>query len=499
MSKDGVQEEPFSSDEEFDDHQDDSDSSIDVDAKLAEDDVFDIEFLKCYSALKKKDERIYNKDVRFFSGPDSSDSEGGSDKDEENAGRLLAKPPAPKMTLLDHQLGLAEEELEEAELLAESKTDLKKLVSKSFYEAELDEIKQKIKNVDDLVDSESDDDFLIVKSSREPGPSKSEPRKIISKLLNELEGNEDEDINHLRQMWSNPDQLSEEDKFLRDYILNKRYVPSSADDDEGSHTGFFSKNLENLSDAESDTEKGSRTKKQKVDHHSEEQDFDKIARIPRNSTRTIRDLVEKRERRDKRLKRLEKAKRTKSKINDADCEDIIGDLPTKFHYRETEPNDFGLSAEELLMATDEELERWVKLKDTIAYRSKEEELSQKRKFEERRHDIELKRKIFKSIYGDGPEQQDGIESKQAKSRKRNSKKSVVDKGPAVISETQLGAAIGLQPSTPKTAEPIKSANHKRKRHKRGLNHKKFAKTGVAPDRLLSYGLSKTKLKKSKLL
>lgn len=493
--------EEFSSDAEFDD-EGETDSSSDIDSKLEEDDVFDVEFFKCYSALKKKDSKIYDENVKFFTERDEgSDSDvdkkpdGGDTEPRSLLGLNSKKSNAPKMTLLDHQLALADGDIEEPELSRTAKIDLTEPVSKSFYDKELEEIKKSIEKVSENVDSESDDDLLIVKSKDGDQPVKSKSKKAISSILDKLEGVEDEDITHLKQVWSDPDNLTKEERFLRDYILNKRYLPnndddSENDDDEG---GFFSKNLEGLPDNEVEAGPSKKSDRQVPAHHSDEKEFDKLVRIPRNSTKTIRDMVEKREKQEKRQKKLEKEKKKKKSLKDADCEDIVGDLPTRFHYRETEPNDYGLSAEELLMATDEELDQWINIKEAIAYKSREEELAEKKRFEHKRNDIELKKKIFKSIYGDKSEPNEAPESpnKSKKKRKRNSESSNVDTTEQV---EEVSESVGGE-------EEVQESNRKKKKKmkRRGLNHKKFAKTGVAPDRLLAYGLSKTKLKKSKLL
>lgn len=494
MSKDDIIEDSFSSDEDFDDD-DESESSTDVDAKLAEDDVFDVEFLKCYSALKKKDHKIYDPNVRFFTEKDSEqEDEGqGQPSDRETAKKSMV----PKMTLLDLQLNSSRDGDEE-HAIANTKIDLNQQVSKSYYEKELEEIKKSIEKVSEEVDSQSDDDLLVVKGS--DGEFAGKKRGKINSILDKIENEDDEDIQHLKQVWTNPGNLSEEDKYLRDYILNKRYLGNTAngnEDDAGD--GFFSKNLEAMSDADSGDDDKHETKSASAAHRSEEKDFDKIVRIPRNSTKTIRDLVEKQEKKERRMKKLEKEKKRKKSLKDADCEDIIGDLPTKFHYRETEPNDYGLTAEELLMATDEELDQWISLHECVAYRTDEQERALKQKFEAKRYDMDLKRKIFKSIYGDQDCEQEPKEPSKSKKRRTRKRKRNTD------SESSLPDA-GDEKDGGKTVEKLKKSQEglsnnqlKKKKRRRGLNHKKFAAVGVAPDRLLAYGLSKTKLKKSKIM
>ncbi|XP_055623960.1 protein KRI1 homolog [Toxorhynchites rutilus septentrionalis] len=100
-----------------------------------------------------------------------------------------------------------------------------------------------------------------------------------------------------------------------------------------------------------------------------------------------------------------------------DYEDIIGDMPCRFRYTETVPNDFGLSIEEILSANTRELNRWASVKKTVQIRPKYVELGEIESYKRKAHNETLKRKILPSLFirqedSDEDEDEDIKEQKQ---------------------------------------------------------------------------------------
>ncbi|KAG6450982.1 hypothetical protein O3G_MSEX006857 [Manduca sexta] len=120
-----------------------------------------------------------------------------------------------------------------------------------------------------------------------------------------------------------------------------------------------------------------------------------------------------------------------------DCEDVIGDLPTRFKYREVVPNDFGLSVEEILLADDKELTQWVPLKKIVKYRPANVEKSEINTYASKAADVSLKRKVLPSLFKDLPEDPDIVvpveEATKKKKKKKKSKQK--DKATTETSET----------------------------------------------------------------
>ncbi|KAH8406326.1 hypothetical protein KR215_011422 [Drosophila sulfurigaster] len=92
-----------------------------------------------------------------------------------------------------------------------------------------------------------------------------------------------------------------------------------------------------------------------------------------------------------------------------DYEDIVGDQPCRFKYVETTPNDFGLTIEEILLAKNKELNQWASLKKAVQNRPDYVEKKEQRLYKMKAKNEDLKRKIFKSLYGDGSDDEEKTE------------------------------------------------------------------------------------------
>nr|XP_039260442.1 protein KRI1 homolog [Styela clava] len=91
-----------------------------------------------------------------------------------------------------------------------------------------------------------------------------------------------------------------------------------------------------------------------------------------------------------------------------DYEDLIGDLPCRFKYRQVIPNDFGLSTDEILMASDRELNSWCSLKRAVQYRKDEDEQYDIKKYKKKASNVWKKARVLKSVYKmPGEEEEEG--------------------------------------------------------------------------------------------
>ncbi|CAG9800792.1 unnamed protein product [Chironomus riparius] len=116
-----------------------------------------------------------------------------------------------------------------------------------------------------------------------------------------------------------------------------------------------------------------------------------------------------------------------------DYEDIIGDQPCRFNYVECVPNDFGLTVEEILMASNKELNQWASLKKTMQNRPKNVEMNDVEKYNRWRNNLALKKKIFKSMFGEASDS-DENEGSDSESKEVPAKSDEVPEKSEVVAE-----------------------------------------------------------------
>jgi len=269
-------------------------------------------FFRALSCLKKKDPKIYNNDVTFFNKTGqapSAESQEKVKKKKENNKPYTLKDHERQMAL-ENKLGMEDEATNETDNLPPKYSDLS-------YVSKLKSIKDEFRNALDGVESGSSD------SEAEPNSSKKaeafrdflKPRedKDVDKesadyktwLKNELTSFpvDDPETQYLHDHWIKNEKLDEGEKFLRDYILNRKYMDG---DDKGTKGYMKYNDIVHDSDEEglSGDEKFEETREtfeHKYNFRFEEPDQEFIKRFPRTVSDSLRRPDDRR-----RLQRLSK-------------------------------------------------------------------------------------------------------------------------------------------------------------------------------------------------
>jgi len=187
-----------------------------------------------------------------------------------------------------------------------------------------------------------------------------------------------------------------------------------------------------------------------------------------------------------------------------DCEDIIGDVPCRFKYRDVVPNSFGLSVEEILMAKDKELNRWCSLKKAIQYRPEHVEKYDVIAFDRKGKNINLKKKYLPSLFTEEEETEEIRPSTSSSNEVNKDNKTEVDKNNTNTSEVKKKKKKNKKEPTEELqnndGSDGKTIEVKKRKRELFNNNKKTSKkmktddVGISDARLAAYGFNPKKFK-----
>lgn len=256
------------------------------------------DFFSTLASLKKKDPKLYDGKTEFFKESQSDKSKARSAKEE-------------KVTIGDIERKVMLEKGGKFEELDDNIDHGRDFT----YNEEMKSIKDSFKNA--LNDVEVDDDILTKRSKSEK-ESKEEAESYKKWLAGQKSEVEDPEIEvkmkGLREFW-NKDDLDDGEKFLKDYLLNKRYKDNDQDDYVPSYDEIVHDSDDDLSEDEKNVKKQEEFE-HKFNFRFEEPDEEFIKRYPR----TIKDTLRKDE--DKRIKKRKDVEERKKREKEMKKEEI---------------------------------------------------------------------------------------------------------------------------------------------------------------------------------
>jgi len=294
----------YGEDYEEEDEEDSEESSDDSEAEELDDEL-EKDFFATLASLKKKDPKIYDGETVFFK--EKAKSDGGEKEKVQTEKKLTLKDLETHVML---KKGGHFDEIEDKSL---------KYGKDMSYNEEMESIKDSFKNA--LKSNKDGDDDVLEKKVKTSAETQKEEAEYKSWLAGQKSSISDQDIENkmsgLRDFW-NKDDLDEGEKFLKDYLLKKRFLDKNNvedDEDEEEQPAYDTvahDSDDGLSEDEANVEKMEEFE-HKFNFRFEEPDEEFIKRYPRTIKGTMRKEEDKRAKKRKEVEERKKMEKQQKK------------------------------------------------------------------------------------------------------------------------------------------------------------------------------------------
>lgn len=266
----------------LEDETDESSSSEDEDSNPE----FDKQFLITLACLKSGDPSTYDEKVNSI-----NDKPGTSENAEARETRKKKSRKEKPLSLRDYERKIILER--DGRFSSSEDEDDEKQTAKSkmpTYVEEQNELRDSFKHAlkDEDEDNDEDNSLLKIKQKTEDEKHKEEEsyKKWLIGREVEIDPEEKEMLKPLRDFWSDPN-LDPNEKFLRDYILNNKYMDKESYDADLEYNQVIHDSDENLSEDEKTIRKQEEFE-HKYNFRFEEPDQEFIKRYPRTMENSMR-------------------------------------------------------------------------------------------------------------------------------------------------------------------------------------------------------------------
>lgn len=264
---------------------------------------FDKEFYRTLASLKKKDPLIYDKKTTFFNNIEDQANE--AEKNDEQKKKKKEKA----MFLRDYERRIiteregkysdTEDEIEIEQKKDQTYIEEQRLLKESFKKALNDE----------------DEDIELLKPKEKSETEKQLEEEAYKEWLKgqqkDIDPKEQEELKPLRDFWNDP-KLDPNEKFLRDYVLNHKFLNTQSSIEDLNYNEMVHDSDENLSEDENQINKQEEFE-HKYNFRFEEPDQEFIKRYPRTMESSLRKKDTRRAQKRIELKKRKQEEKTRKK------------------------------------------------------------------------------------------------------------------------------------------------------------------------------------------